>query len=195
MAYHDVSIYGDQELSGDAKEFFDNDCIGNSLVMWLTSKRGDFIMSPTTGGILGDLDFKLMSNLNIELLIFKIQTELALNFSSLLTPTSIQVLPNYTERYIEIKISYSVNSTQQNKTVSIYIDTIIKPEKFVYEDISYTSQNLESFVLVTKSTMQGKILQWNFEESAYTWGRYKFINLNDSDPSFSFILAYCNDIV
>jgi len=129
------------------------------------------------------------------LLIFKIQTELALNFSSLLTPTSIQVLPNYTERYIEIKISYSVNSTQQNKTVSIYIDTIIKPEKFVYEDISYTGQNLESFVLVTKSTMQGKILQWNFEESAYTWGRYKFINLNDSDPSFSFILAYCNDIV
>ena len=155
--YHDLNIYGQELPSGEATEVYDDDCIGNSLVMWLTSKRGDFLMQPNVGGLLSDVDFKLMSNLNIDLLIFKIQTELALNFSNLLTPTNIQVLPNYTERYIEIKISYSVNSTQQNKTVSIYIDTVIKPDKFVYEDISYTGQNLEIFVLVTKSTMAGKI--------------------------------------
>jgi len=193
--YHDLNLYGDQELSGNAIELFDDDCIGNSLVMWLTSKKGDFIMSPTFGGVLSDVDFKLMSNLNMDLLIFRIQTDLALNFSDLLTPTGIQVIPNYTERYIEIKISYSVNSTQKNKTVSIYIDTIIKPEKFVYETVLYTGQNLESFVLVTKSTMTGKILQWNFTENCFVWGRFKLINLVDSDPFFSSILAIANSII
>ena len=190
--YHDLNIYGQELPSGEATEVYDDDCIGNSLVMWLTSKRGDFLMQPNVGGLLSDVDFKLMSNLNIDLLIFKIQTELALNFSNLLTPTNIQVLPNYTERYIEIKISYSVNSTQQNKTVSIYIDTVIKPDKFVYEDISYTGQNLESFVLVTKSTMAGKILQWNFEENCFCYGRYKFLLFSDSDPFYSNIISICN---
>jgi len=193
--YHDISLYGEENPDGSAKELFDDDCIGNALVLWLTSRRGDFILSPTTGGILEDMVFKNMSNLNIELLVFKLQTEILLTYSDILSLSGIQVIPNYTERFLEIKISYQIISTKKDKTATIYIDTAIKPEKFVYEDVLYTGQNLESFVLVTKSTMKGKVLQWNFDENSFVWGRFRLINLTDSDPYFSRILQTCNGIV
>lgn len=193
MAFMDLDIYGSQELSGDARQLFDDDCVGNALILWLTSRRGDTIMSPSTGGILEDQAFKNMSDLNTEMLVFKLQTEIMINFSGLLSLSGIRILPNYTERYIEINVSYQIISTKKEKTATIYIDTAIKPEKFVYEIVEYTGQNLESFVLVMKSTMKGKILQWNFTESTWTWGnRYKFVNFSDSDTYFSRIISLCN---
>lgn len=193
--YFDLDIYGLENPDGSAKQVFDDDCIGNSIIMWLTSKRGDFIMEPSEGGILDSIPFKLMSDINQEMIIFKLQTEILLNFSNLINLTSINLIPNYTERYLEINIAYQVISTKKDKVATLYIDTAIKPEKFVYEIVEYTGQNLESFVLVTKSTMTGKTLSWNFDEDCWTWGRYKLINFSNTDPYFSRILALANNIV
>jgi len=193
VAYHDLDIYGFELETGAAKEYFDDDCIGNSIIMWLTSKRGDIIMAPNDGGVLDAVLFKNMSDLNQELLAFKIQTEVLLNFSNLINLTGVKLVPNYTERYLEINISYQIISTKKDKVATLYVDTAIKPEKFIYEDVLYTGQNLELFVLVTKSTMAGKILSWNFTESFYCWGRYRLINLVNSDPFFSRIIQISND--
>jgi len=190
--YHDVDIYGYEGPDGSAKEYFDDDCIGNSIIMWLTSKRGDIIMEPNEGGVLDSVLFKNMSDLNQELLAFKIQTEILLNFSDLINLTGINLVPNYTERYLEINISYQIISTKKDKVATLYVDTAIKSEKFVYEEVLYTGQNLESFVLVTKSTMTGKTLAWNFDEDCYCYGRYKLVNLVNSDPYFSRIISIAN---
>jgi hypothetical protein len=195
MALMDLSIYGEENPDGSAKQYFDDDCIGNSIIMWLTSKRGDIIMEPNEGGILDSIPFKNMSDLNLELLMFKIQTEVLLNFSDLINLTGVNLVPNYTERYLEINISYQIISTKKDKVATLYIDTAIKSEKFIYEDVLYTGQNLESFVLVTKSTMTGKTLSWNFDEDCWTWGRYKLLNFSNTDPYYSRILALANNIV
>jgi hypothetical protein len=195
MAYVDLDIYGAENPSGEPKQLFDDDCIGNSIVMWLTSKRGDIIMEPAEGGVLDSVLFKNMSDLNHEMLVFKIQTEILLNFSNLINLTGINLIPNYTERFLEINISYQIISSKKDKVATLYIDTAIKSEKFIYENVLYTGQNLESFVLVTKSTMTGKTLQWNFTEDCWAWGRYKFLNFSNTDVYYSRILSLCNNIV
>jgi hypothetical protein len=63
----------------------------------------------------------------------------------------------------------------------------------VYEDIDLVQQNLEDFVIMKLSSMEGRRVKYNFTEETFIWGRYKLLGLHPTDqPWFDRIFSLIN---
>lgn len=190
--YHDVDYQGLENPNGTIKEYTEDDALNSALSIWLTSKKGDYIRDPRRGGPLDIALFKNLTNTNIEKLKFSLNNLLSLNFENLLKVRGISIINNKELRWIEVEISYlSLLSGEPNK-VKIYIDDPSQITIFKYEEIEWTGETLENFVIVKEPFMDGKLIVWSVEEDSYVWGKYKLINLTTSDPRFNSIITIAN---
>lgn len=191
---HDLDLFGRNNLNGTAKELLDDDAINNTIMMWFTTKRGDFLRKPTEGGT---LDFTLFKNITpslIESISFQIQNAVIINFSQYVDLNYVTVIPDYENNIVEISILYRSKITQQTNSTNIYLDNRITSEKFVYEDVAHTGENLENFVLINLTRLSGKRLVYNMDEMRWVWGRFRFPDNwgPNTDPYFTRILSLIN---
>lgn len=189
---HDIDVYGRENPDGSSVEHFENACTKNALICWLTSKRGDFLLNPTEGGVLDSAEFKNLSDQNIDRLIFRIKNAIINNFVPSITLRGLDVVPNYEERYLEINILYSDPVTKKQESVTIYTNTPSEIKKWTYEDVPYEGENLRNFILLKKPENMNTKLLFNVEENCWIWGKFKFINFNISSENFDEILTLCN---
>ena len=57
----DLDVYGREHADGTAFEVYDDQAIGNSLTLWMVSKKGDFLMYPDI--FLGIIYYPLVNQL------------------------------------------------------------------------------------------------------------------------------------
>jgi len=188
---HDVDVFGRTNDDGTAVEFFDNEAIGNALYLFLTSKRGDFLYNPGTGGILDTPLFRTMTSTMLEILRFNIMNAITNFFTPYIKIQSIDIKADKQNRILEIVISYSTsNGNVQNTTV--YINADFHTKDFEYTNVEYIGENLLNFCQIKKSDMIGKYLELDPTDDLWKWGQYIFINFSTSDIFFDSILLVCN---
>ncbi len=189
----DLSVWGEQNIDGTAKDLIDDAALNNALISFLMSSRGDYILDPTIGGPLKDFTFKNMDNGSIEKLRFSIQNALYMKFDGLIKVQRIDITPDYENRLSEINIIYISLLSDEQKSATVYVKDTTKVNYVTYQDIVYTGDNLYTFVQIKKSDMIGKKLVYNTKELAWIWGsNLKFSNFSISDSRFEDILAMCN---
>lgn len=190
--YSDIDMYGRESRPGMALEFFDIDATSNALLMWLTSKKGDFIRNPGAGGILEKYLFK---NINNEKL-FKIKIELMSSFrnyfSGSLVIDDIMFKANNEDRILEIKLVYHDIRTGISNNVVAYVNSDFASKRFEYEEIAYVEENLYRFVQLTIPSYSIEKIVFDTTMLVWRWGKYKFNNFSTSDTYFSQILGLIN---
>ena len=188
----DLDLQGRENNNGTAREFYDDDALNNAFTLWLTSKKGDYVLDPNQGGIVDALQFKNLAEGGLELLKFSIENAINNNFNNLLELKNITLQLLKDIRVIAIYITYlSLLSRQLNRTV-IYLDDPRNAQPFSYQEIPLTEENLENFVIIKLPSMEGAKLLYNADEGKWIWGEYKLINFTNNDLSFTRILALIN---
>ncbi|MCP4650352.1 MAG: hypothetical protein GY853_09785 [PVC group bacterium] len=192
MPYEDFDIYGREHDDGSPFYLHDDDALNNSIVLWLTSKKGDFILDPEEGGILDHYLFKNMTLSVIEKLQFMLMNAIYRKFSNIITLNNVSIVPDRSSRTIKIDIYYTSLLSNKPKLATLYIDEFPEINYYKYQDVEYVEDNLYNFVVLKSPSLPGRKLTYNIEQESWTWGKYKLINLTTSDSRFGDILAYIN---
>lgn len=187
----DIDAYGKQNQDGSPVVYINDDAISNALYMFLTSKRGDFLYNPGSGGVLDSPIFKTMTPVMLEVLSFNIRNALTNNFTPYITIQQISITPDKVNRILEVAVVYRTNSGATKQT-SVYVNSEYHTKNFEYTNIIYTGQNLYDWCLVIKSEMSGQILELDPISQLWTWKNYILVNLTTSDPFFDAILMLAN---
>lgn len=190
--YHDIDIFGREKADGSALEFFDEEAIKNAVKLWLTSKKGEFLYQPEEGGVLERALFKNMEGDSMTLFLFTLKNAMINNFAPSITPLSIELVPNYETRLLEIEITYRNNTTDSIQTLNILTKDVPKITEQLYQDVLYTGENLKMYCLMKKPDMDGHLLVYDPSNSVWRWGLYNFVNLVETDAFFNEILSICN---
>lgn len=188
----DIDAYGKVNADGSLLELTNQDAVKNALLLWLGSKRGEYVMNPTAGGVLDASLFKNINEANVALLKLTLFTDLQERFSPSITVEDISVVPDYELRLLEITIKY-VNQTDGNQDqLTFYTKDTSAYEHKEYQIITYSGNNLEEFVRLKKPEMKTKILEYNIDLDKWVWGMYIFEGFSFSSPNFETVLTLCN---
>jgi phage baseplate assembly protein W len=187
----DIDVYGRTTTDGSPKIQKGDNAISNALVLYLTSRRGDFVNQPDFGG---PLEFMLFKNLNKDTdeIETKITNEINRVFGNLVTLQDVSVQPDYLGRQWVVDVIYKSNATGDLSKVQYFVNSsqgqFSPPNVFQsnrYVDIHYSGENLYNFVLLKKEEVPGERLVKNADDNLYYWGFYKFPNLLLTDPYFA----------
>ena len=192
MQYMDIDVYGRQNINGSPVEYFGVDAIKNSFNAWLTLNKGEILMNPSEGGALDSFVFKTLSDPKLTQLKIYLITEITKKFGNVLNLSGVELIPDYSNRLLEIQVNYSIPSENVSQSVSIYIDSNLEYQKFEYEAVSYTGQNLLEFFTIKKPSIPDSRLIFDYSGNFWRWNRFKLINLQPTDPYFEQILIIAN---
>lgn len=190
--YFDYDITGNTFTDGNAIIHENDEAIKNAISQWLTSKKGEYLKNPSEGGILDYFLFKNMTNSNLELIGFAIQNLFTINLVALVKLINISIQPDYTNRSIDIDVTYRILDTNTIVTEQLSMDKVIDKKSNTYIDIDYIEENLFEFVKIQKYSHPSQKLIYDNDVLSWVWGEYKFINLTDEDEYFERILYVCN---
>jgi hypothetical protein len=190
--YEDIDIYGGQNVDGSPLVYYAADAIKNAFAMWISAKRGEFLMQPARGGALDNFVFKTMNLDNISMLKFSLFDDIKSQFNTLINLKNLSIVPDYENRFTEIKITYSIPSEGIIEKSSIFINSNYSYNTFEYEEVSYIEENLKEFFTIKKPDMTNSRLLYDNEGGFWKWGKYKLTNLTPSDPCFTDILIIAN---
>lgn len=194
MAYTfaDSDIFGRELSNGQAVEHIDAEAIKNALTLFLTSKKGDFLMQPEMGGPLDRVLFKSLDGNVSALVIFTIKNALINYFSPAIKIIDIQFDPDYTSRVWQITIYYTSNLSTTIEQVEVYTKDILNITQQLTQNILYTGESLRMFCLMQKSSMGSELLALDTTDNKWHWGKFLFENFTTEDAFFTDILAICN---
>jgi hypothetical protein len=118
----DYSIFGGINSKGEINQVWGSDALANSLLMWISSFKGDIIRNPLAGGIFTNLITKPMTQTNV------INTQrnalkfLNNEFSPILQDIKITTEPNFEKHFWLVSIS----AWSPDIKDSVYVSTRIK---------------------------------------------------------------------
>jgi hypothetical protein len=191
--FQDIDIFGSENYSGSAKEYFDRDAVKNSITLWLMMKKGEYIYNPSEGGTLDTSLFKNMTGDFEEIIRFEIESDFQIYFEEIVELIDIQIKSNRTQRYTEVHVIYKDLINGGVSEINIYPKEFSKKIEASYEEWELTGESLFNFVQIKKVEMLGQKLVYNSNESTWIWGnRIKFIGFDFSDPYFEEILEFIN---
>lgn len=184
----DIDVYGRQKtFDGDAQHSGDS-ALANGLVLYLTSRRGDFYDEPSAGGALQELEFKPLTNDVTKLVQSTIQ-DVEILFGNYLRIQLFDVTPNYTAYSWEITIVFLSLITQETTLVEFDIGSKIKQPagylKKPYKSVEYSGDNLLNFVQLHLPEMRGEPMSFDVSTGKWVWGFLSFDNLTTTDPRFN----------
>jgi phage baseplate assembly protein W len=190
--FADSDIFGRELSNGQAVEHIDAEAIKNALTLFLTSKKGDFLMQPEMGGPLDRVLFKSLDGNVSALVIFTIKNALINYFSPAIKIIDIQFDPDYTSRIWQITIYYTSNLSTTIEQVEVYTKDILNITQQLTQNILYTGESLRMFCLMQKSSMGSELLALDTTDNKWHWGKFLFENFTTEDAFFTDILAICN---
>ena len=191
-SYVDCDIYGRELSDGSGVEHKDSEAIKNALILYLTSRKGDFLKRPELGGPLDRVIFKSLNGNIIPLVKFTIKNAILKYFSPSIKLRSIEFSPDYSNKIAEIKILYSDNLTEGITQAQIYTRDILGLAQQENQTVSYTGENLRMFCLMQKPSMGTELLLYNEDNDEWRWGRFLFSAFSTEDEQYENILSICN---
>lgn len=190
--YHDITITGEENPDGSCKELLEDDALKNALLLWLISKRGEFLKNPGDGGLLDSLMFKTIDENRIQQVAFSIKTSIFNNFFPALRLTDLQITPEYELRAWKIEITFQSPISGASQTAILYTRDLSTTPSFIYEEVDYEDDNLINFIKLKKIDMKKKLVIYNSDFGCFTWGKYKLINLTPTSSNLSEVLELAN---
>lgn len=192
VTFQDIDIYGREEASGKPYELFNEDAVKNALVLWITSKAGDFLLNPEAGGLLDRVLFKNMHGRSINLFTFALKNALYTEFFPAIRIIDFDIERDYQLKTLKISITYEISVSSSVQQLSFYTKDLIPIVEQKEQEVPYTDVNLQMFCIIRKPDMNNELLVYNEEEGSWRWGIYKFTNFSTEDSLYSEILEICN---
>lgn len=93
--FYDISLYGKRTSGGAIEEFYNKKAFENSIIMWMTSMRGDYIRNPLRGGYLIPLLSYPMSPETANEIAEAILVGLKIDYDKNIVITSLNIIPDY----------------------------------------------------------------------------------------------------
>lgn len=190
--YHDIDIFGRESRPGVALEYGNQDAIKNALTLFLTSKKGDYLRNPSAGGIIDFSLFKTINEINLQKLGFVLKNAINNFFTPAVELLEVNLIPDYDHRILQYDIIYKDTETLTINNVSIYTNISYQYQKFEFTSVEYTEDNLLKFIMLQKIDDPTKRLLYNSDDGLWYYGKFKLVNLTQSDPYFDQILAAAN---
>jgi len=188
--FHDVDVYGEKLANGTIKEYIGSEAIKNALLLFLSSKKSEFLNEPELGGPLDGFVFKSMSDSDLQK--FELWTLITNEFSPSLELVDIEITPDFNNRITEIVVSYIIPNSGDMGITTIFTNNEYGYKNFKYEEVELIEENLKEFFLIKKPSMPDKRLLFDNEGLFWKWGKYKLVNLTPLDPYFEEILIIAN---
>jgi len=180
---YDADCLGREGPDGGLREYTQDKAISNALMTWLSSKPGDFVYQPRVGGILVQLQFKLMSPDRIREATALLKSVISENFGKVIRVTECSVVPDKLTRTNRITINYISLLTNTQNTVIFDTRQVTQPIKEVV-NVPYIGDNLMNFILVKLPDYPGILMTQDEVTGLWGWGPYVFTNLVNTDPAF-----------
>lgn len=190
--YQDIDIYSRDNVNGEPITYLSTDAIKNAISLWLSSKRGDYLMEPSAGGPLDVAQFKTMTPENLQNLQFQLLTALSTEFQPSVNVQSIDFFPDYQNRMLEIRIIYSIPGEGVIDSVSLFTNNNYETVNFEYTSVDYVGDNLYEFFIIKKPDQRQNRLLYDYDLGSWKWGKFKFPNLTPLDTRFEDILIIAN---
>lgn len=190
--YQDIDLLGRELSDGNAVVHLDTEAVKNALTLFLTSKKGDFLMNPELGGPLDRVQFKSLDGNISSLVIFTIKNAITNSFSPAIKLKDIKFNPDYSNRIWEILIYYTSTLSKAIESVEVYTKDILNITQQSNQSITWVGIQLRTFCLMQKPNMGSELLQYDSETSTWKWGKFIFANFTTEDVYYSEILAICN---
>jgi hypothetical protein len=122
--YFDTDIEGELDSNGLIKQYYDEDAVKNSIIVWLTSFRSDILRNPGKGGYVTQYLYKGMSD-DVQ---SKITMAITDGFKQDYTPNavlnSISVTPDYVNKTWTIDLNIYINIIKSNVDVQTTLNSI-----------------------------------------------------------------------
>jgi len=102
---YDCSLFGGIDINGNINQLWGADALTNAVRMWLGSFEGEILRNPYLGGFLARLITKPMTQIQSDTIKTEIMRGLVNDFIPKLENITLNVTPNYEQRYwlIELK--------------------------------------------------------------------------------------------
>jgi phage baseplate assembly protein W len=192
FTYSDADIFGRELSNGQAVEHIDSEAVKNALTLFLTSKKGDFLMQPELGGPLDRVLFKSLDGNVSSLVIFTIKNALTNYFSPAIKIKDIKFEPDYINKIWQITIYYTSSLSSTIEQVEVYTKDILNISQQVNQNVLYVGENLKIFCLMQKPSMKSELLTYDDSDEKFHWGKFIFENFTIEDNEYENILAICN---
>lgn len=187
----DIDQFGKEHSNGTPYEYFDEEALKNALMLWLGSRKGEFLMFPDRGGPLDRTIFKNMSAGNMNKLRFALRNALD-KFTPAIEIKALSIEPDYNNRLWEIGINYINPLTNRLQSLTIYTKDTSHQKDYTYEEINYEDDNLLNFVQIKKPSMNNRLLIYDSVQGYWRWGKFLFTNFSMESSNFDAILSYIN---
>lgn len=189
----DADIYAKETPAGDAIEHLGDSAISNSLVLYLTSKPGDFVNAPDKYGPLHALVFKHIEGNAKQKVEFRVRNDINDEYGGIIELQRLDISPHETNQRIKV-INLSYRSLISRKIVNVEFLTRSAPQDppQVFQDVELIGENMLNFTLLNLDKMKGKLLIFDTELNIWVWGQYKLLNFTAADSKFTEILALIN---
>lgn len=197
ISYGDLDVYGRSSNEGGALVHYNDLAISNSIVFYLTSRRGNYLYRPSEAGILDDLLFKLNSPELIALYRDRIKKKLKDAYRTLITDIDIQIYntDEYTNRVLQVEVYYTSIQTNESNALSFYLKG--KPTNTIKKEfinINLEGDNLLAFVILKKEDMpENSTFIKNIDDGLWYWNEYRFTNFSESSSNFNEIITIMNE--
>jgi phage baseplate assembly protein W len=134
--YQDVDIYGELNPNGELKTYAGKDAIKNALQLWLSSKKGEYLLNPGLGGPLDTFSFKTMNEESLTILRFQLMSAIDTEFAPAIRLTNVLFNPDFQNRILEIILAYQIEETGEQGEVTVFMNTQYSYRNFNYEEVT-----------------------------------------------------------
>lgn len=191
----DLDVYGRNSSTGGALVHENDFAISNAIVFFLTTRKGDYLYNSDLGGVLDKLLFKFLDENEAFFFSSQIQNELKKEFGSVIDNINVLIIPNYENRYYEIRVFYKSLITNQNNEAVFFTKPISMNniESISYIDVDFEGDNLIAFVTLNLSNNYSKLV-FNHKDGKWYWGKFRLNKLNETSPVFQEVFDLINTL-
>lgn len=192
----DLDVYGRKKTFSNDTQHAGDLALANGLILFLTSRRGDFFDDPSSGGVLQELEFKPLSR-DLQPLIDRVVEDVEVLFGEYLRIQLFEIEPQVTTYRWEITIVFESLITQETTKVEFDIGSKLNQStpylSRPLKSVLYTGDNLYNFVLLHLPEMKGHPLNFDIQQNKWVWSFLSFDNFTNADPRYNDIITTINN--
>jgi len=199
--FEDLDVYGNELASGEPVYYTGDSAVSNSIIAFVTSKKGDYINNPGVGGVLNYLLFKPMKK-NMRKFKSEMLDGLTASFSKIVTFQGLTLEAFPEKRYWLVKIAYTSLLTGKTNLITLYTKGVFESNSEIgsggveasleFINVDYEDENLTTFVDDHLVELKDYKLIYDINEESWVWYKYKLVNLTTESSNFSAILQAIN---
>lgn len=181
----DLDLYDKKNYLGESLVHKDANAVNNTIMAFLLNKKGSYLYKPNYGSPLDILEFKNLDILQFSNFGQRIAQIIENNFSNYITDVTVNLVPNYETRTIEVNLQYTSNLTNTviNNVLVKRINTFKYENEKSYITVELEKENLIRWIGIEIMNQPKSVLTYDPTVQSWVWNNFKLINLGDAGTS------------